>query len=149
MDLADYLKNVVKAQRQDVLARSDQLTLWELILKIENVVGIHKDEHDYSPSVVYDFADTFPTDIRSRRGIYAELALNYTSEWVRLSADEFLNMLKEAVGKEFEWYKWGTFRMSKHTPIRVDNYGKANNTAVIDVVDDNYRIILITGMRES
>jgi hypothetical protein len=38
--------------------------------------------------------------------------------------------------------------MNENTPIWVANDGHSGNTAVIDVVDDGYQVILITALRE-
>ena len=65
-----------------------------------------------------------------------------------MKVSEFLKMLKECIGKEFYGYKGGTFRMNKHTPVWVANYGRSGSTAVIEVVDNGYEVILITGWRE-
>lgn len=65
-----------------------------------------------------------------------------------MTTSEFLKMLKETVGKEFTGYKGGEFTMDENTPIWVANYGNSGNTAVIDVIDEDYKIILVTGLRE-
>lgn len=147
MNLQDYLKNAVTASRQKTLANSDQLTLGELILKLEPILE-KQSEKDNEATVFYDFEYLFPTDIDSWRGSYNELALNFTSEGEQMNISDFLKMLKETIGKEFTGYKGGEFIMNKHTPIWVANYGNSGNTAVIDVVDDSYQVILITGYRE-
>jgi hypothetical protein len=84
----------------------------------------------------------------SWRGIYAELAIGFSSEG-NIKVIDFYNMLKEAIGKEFTGYKGGEFIMGKATPVWVANYGNSGNTALLDVVDDDYQIILITGYRQS
>lgn len=145
MDLETYLKNAIAADRQATLANSDQLTLGELILKLEPIA--EKQGKDQA-RVRYDFEYLFPNDIDSWRGSYDELALNFTSEGDEMKVSDFLKMLKECVGKTFFGYKGGEFTMNKHTPIWVANYRNAGNTAVIDVVDNDWCIILITGYRE-
>lgn len=145
MDLQTYLNNAVAASRQATLAKSDQLTLGELILKLEPIV---EKQGEDEATVRYDFEYLFPNDIDSWRGSYSELALNFTTEGQEMKVSDFLNMLKECIGKEFTGYKGGEFTMNKHTPIWVANYGNSGNTAVIDVMDNGYCIILITGYRE-
>ena len=145
MDLQTYLNNAVAASRQATLAESDQLTLGELILKLEPIV--EKQDEDEA-TVRFDFEYLFPNDIDSWRGSYSELALNFTTEGKEMKVSDFLRMLKDCIGKEFTGYKGGEFTMNKHTPIWVANYGHSGNTAVIDVVDNDYCIILITGYRE-
>ena len=144
MDLQKYIQNAVLASRQKTLANSDQLTLGEMILKVEHLLTTKKGDE----SVVYDFGYLFPTEIDSWRGSYSELALDYKTDGNRKSLTDFCSMLKGAVGKEFTGYKGGEFIMNKNTPVWVSNYGESSNTAVIDVVDGGYQILIITGYRE-
>ena len=146
MDLQTYIQNAVKASRANTLANSDQLTLGELILKLEPIVKNQKEGEE--ATVRYDFEYLFPTAIDSWRGSYDELALNFETQGEEMKVSEFLNMLKECVGKTFTGYKGGDFTMHKGTPIWVANYSHSGNTAVIDVVDNGYVILLITGYRE-
>ena len=135
----------MSASRKETLVSSDQLTLGELILKLEPIVEKQDKEE---PMVQYDFEYLFPTDIDSWRGSYEELALNFTSEGEQMKVSEFLKMLKSTVGKTFIGYKGGEFVMSKHTPVWVVNYSNSGNTAVIEVVDKGYTVLLITAYRE-
>ena len=146
MDLQTYIQNAVKASRANTLANSDQLTLGELILKLEPIVKNQKDGEE--ATVRYDFEYLFPTSINSWRGSYDELALNFETQGGEMKVSEFLNMLKECIGKTFTGYKGGDFTMHKGTPIWVANYSHSGNTAVIDVVDNGYVVLLITGYRE-
>ena len=146
MDLQTYIQNAVKESRANTLANSDQLTLSELILKLEPIVKNQKDGEE--ATVRYDFEYLFPTSIDSWRGSYNELALNFETQGEEMKVSEFLNMLKECIGKTFTGYKGGDFTMHKGTPIWVANYSHSGNTAVIDVVDNEYVVLLITGYRE-
>ena len=159
MDLQTYLDNAVKASRAKSLANSDQLTVGEIILKLEPIVEKQKermaDGKTEEATVCYDFEYLFPTSIDSWRGIYAELALNFVdsdrgrTDEKPMKVSEFLEMMKSVIGKEFTGYKGGEFTMNKHTPVWVANYGNSGNTAVIDIVDDGYQVIIITGYRKS
>ena len=102
MDLQTYIQNVVKASRANTLANSDQLTLSELILKLEPIVKNQKDGEE--ATVRYDFEYLFPTSIDSWRGSYNELALNFETQGEEMKVSEFLNMLKECIGKTFTGY---------------------------------------------
>ena len=146
MDLQTYIQNAVKASRANTLSNSDQLTLGELILKLEPIVKNQKEGDE--ATVRYDFEYLFPTSIDSWRGSYDELALNFETQGEEMKVSEFLKMLKECIGKTFTGYKGGDFTMHKGTPIWVANYSHSGNTAVIDVVDNGYVILLITGYRE-
>ena len=149
MNLQTYIDNVLKAQRAESFARSDQLTLGEIISKCEEIAKKgYKRSDDSEPEVVFDFEYACPVGIDSWRGIYSELAINFEFDCKALALSEFIELLKGAVDKTFEGYKGGSFRMSRHTPVWVANYGNAGNTAVIEVVDNNYEVILMTGWRE-
>ncbi|KKN30668.1 hypothetical protein LCGC14_0831770 [marine sediment metagenome] len=150
MDLQTYLDNAVKVSRQQTLAKSDQLTLGELILRLEPL--LQDEKADNPRKVVYDFGQLYPTRIDSWRGIYAELALDFENRDSGQSHGpmfmiDFHKMLIDTVGKTFEGYKGGGFVMSRQTPIWVANHGDSDNTALINVVHDDYQIILITGYR--
>lgn len=142
MDLQTYLDNMMKASRADTLAASSQLTIGELILKLETVP---KREGDEEQRVVFDFEYLYPDGLDSWRGNYCELALSFDSKGQAMKLGEFISLLKSAIGKTYTGYKGGDFVMSKHTPIWVANYGNSGNTAVIEVVDNGYEVILITG----
>jgi hypothetical protein len=102
--------------------------------------------------VYFDFEYFFPTTIDSWRGIYSELALDIDSSRGGVKAmpvTKFSKMLKNTVGKTFTGYKGGEFVMGKHTPVWVANYGNSGNTAVIDIIDKEYKVIIMTGYRET
>jgi hypothetical protein len=155
MDMQEYIDNACAAARQKTLADSDQLTLGEIILKLEPIVKdqeiiISNDNQTEEALVVYDFEYLFPTMIDSWRGSYSELALNFScyEDSKPMTVSEFLELLKKTVGKEFTGYKGGEYIMSKHTPIWVAQCGNSGNTAVVEIVDNGYEVVLITGYRE-
>jgi hypothetical protein len=149
MDFQTYLNNVILAAREKTLANSDQLTLGELILKLEPIVEKYKDKDEQSiPTVVYDFGYMRPSCFDSWRGAYKELALDYNEDSDAMKVTDFLEMCRQTIGKTFTGYKGGEFTMNKHTPIWIANHGDAGSTALIEVVDNTYSVILITGYRE-
>jgi hypothetical protein len=149
MSLQNYIDDQVKRLRHQTITNSDQLTLGQLIEKIEVIKKKDYKCHDGSePSVGYDFEYLFPTTIDSWRGSYEELALNFETTGEELSLSKFLELLKSAVGKTFYGYKGGDYTMDENTPIWVANYSHSGNTAVVDVLDCDYKIILVTGYRE-
>ena len=150
MNIQEYVDNKLKTDRRERLNRSDQLTLGELIAKLE---GITPKRDDDVPDVVFDFCNFFPVTFSSWRGYYYELAIEpsmtpWNSENVPMSLNDFLKRCKETIGKEFTGYKGGGFTMDKTTPIWVAEYGRSGNTALIDVMYDGYSVILVTGYRE-
>ncbi len=151
MDLGKYLEAMANLERQEKLKDSAQLTLGELIIKLETIP-------DKTKSVVYDFGEFVPTEIDSWRGIYAELALDYDKKEPK-TIEQILNLLKNAVGKTFEGYKGGDFRMGRNTPIWVANYSESSvadykgkldtypSVAVVEVVDGPM-VVLVTDINE-
>jgi hypothetical protein len=120
-----------------------QLTLGMLISKI---TACEKNE-----TVAFDFGYMCPTRLDSWRGAYDELALNYvsyTNEDVEIKRDDFLVLLKSAIGKTFHGYKGGEFVMNEDTPIWVANDGEACDTAVVGVLDLGWKIIIQTSYME-
>lgn len=155
MDIQTILDNAVKAGRAKIMESSDQLTLGELILKLEYVknkeLPVFFDETEYSP-----------TGFCSWRGHYRELAITYSEGEANNcydapldtcekdefgdhhyecqcgnkdghdttlkspTAQSFLDMLNFIKGRYFIGYKGGDFTMSRQTPIWVANDGKCS-----------------------
>jgi hypothetical protein len=127
------------------MKRAGQLTLGEMITKIEVIIAEHGIDQ---AAVFYDFGNLYPTEIDSWRGAYSELALSYSEGRKYMDVNTLLAMLKGSIGKTFIGYKGGEYKMDIHTPIWVANYGYSGNTAVVGVVDNGYDIIIETGYRE-
>jgi hypothetical protein len=152
MDLQTYLDNAMIANREERMKTSDQLTLGEIILKIEPILKkqeMIKEKYKHEAAVVFDFEYLYPIDIDSWRGIYRELALGFESGDNKMTVVDFYKMIKDCVGKTFTGYKGGDFVMGKNTPVWVANYGNSGNTAVIDIIDNEYEVVIITGYRET
>lgn len=147
--LEEYLRNTMTAMRKERFDKSDQLSLGEIISKCEEIKRKQDISDGSEITVRYDFEYFYPTKIKSWRGVYSELALDIESGGKEMTLSDFIDMLKAAVGKTFEGYKGGDYLMSRHTPVWVANYGNSGNTAVIDVVDAGYIVILVTAYRET
>jgi hypothetical protein len=134
--------------------KKDQLTLGELIDKFERISKRQKvrlDDGRTEAYVQFDFEYFFPNSIDSWRGSYNELALGFIHADCGkdfITVRNFLRLLKETVGKTFEGWKGGQYKMERNTPVWVANPGNSGNTAVIDVLDDDYVVYIITGLRE-
>lgn len=159
MDLQTMLDNAVQAKRNEDMKTSEQLTLGELILKLEATTAYQKFDEmksKYSsdgPYVNFDFEYIYPTGVSSWRGSYRELAITFDyHDWIgeyhkpekQLTVVEFVDLLKSTIGKQFTGYKGGEFTMGKNTPVWVANYSNTGNTAIVDVVDEEYEVILVT-----
>ena len=149
MGLQEYLDNAVTNARNRAFEQSPQLSLGDLIKKLEEVRNnnSHKTGDD-EPSVQFDFEDLFPTTLNSWRGVYAELALGFALEGEDPKIGPFIDMLKSAIGMTFEGWKGGDYRMDEGTPVWVANPGHVGETAVFDVIDDGWRAIIVTGLRK-
>lgn len=145
MDLQSILTNAVQAKRSEDMKTSSQLTLGELILKLEAV-------KDKKLPIVFDGGKYKPTGLDSWRGSYCELAIEYGKE-NKYTVQSFLKELKKTIGKTFTGYKGGDFLMGKTTPIWVANYGEGsgfkkkkdkNDQAVIDIKELKTKVVIIT-----
>jgi hypothetical protein len=86
--------------------------------------------------VMFDFCYMAPTTLKSYRGYYEHLALGWEKPeqfpfWPKVS--EFLVLLEAAIGATFSAYKGGGYRMSRSTPLWVDNYSDASGTGIVGV----------------
>jgi hypothetical protein len=97
--------------------------------------------------IYFDFVNAAPTTLASYRGLYNELAIGYAlTEDTPLSvkARDFLEDLKNSVGREFEGWKGGEYLMGLDTPVWVSNIGNVSSTAVTGVLNEPHRIIILT-----
>lgn len=129
MDFQTIITNAVKVQREEELKTSPQLTLGEMIIKLETI-------KNKKLPIVFN-SKYYPTGIDSWRGSYCELALEYNAD-KKLLVDGFLKLLKGTIGKTLTGYKGGDFLMGKITPVWVANHGESlgfNNDEYIGVID--------------
>lgn len=157
MDIQTVLDNAVQASRHESLKTSPQLTLGELILKLEPLKQTwtsYDGKETNDKTVRFDFASCFPTCLSSWRGSYSELALEWDGSGYDPKANkdsspmglkDFLQMLKDAIGKEYTGWKGGEYTMGKNTPLWVSNAGNSDHTGILDIKDDTYEVVLITG----
>lgn len=149
MDLQSVLHNAVTAARKERFERSDQLTLGEIISKCEAIKAKGYKLYDGSePRVYFDFCHLTPTSLASWRGSYDELALGFSEDRDLYPLGDFIDMLKRADGATFHGWKGGEYVMSQHTPVWVAQQGDSGNTAIINVRDEQWAVILVTGYRE-
>lgn len=164
------INNQMAASRAEEPKHSPQLLLGEMILKLEAV------KNKELPLFI-DLMDKRPKGIGSWRGIYAELAIQtedfgaYQSREVEhtfASGDvyykhkkvgkenptvsEWIEVLKDVVGKTFTGYKGGDFTMGKGTPVYLAEYGHSSfkiDDKEIDEKDySNYKTTYFVDVRE-
>lgn len=149
------LQDYVQEARKKTFERSDQLTLGQIIEKLESCGLKHGDKKE-DKQVDYDFGTAIPTKLDSWRGSYNELALGYKlsgydnidDHFAQTTAENLLSELKGAIGKTYTGWKGGDFEMDENTPVWVANNGDSGNTGIIDIVDDGWRIIIMTAYCE-
>lgn len=117
------------------MAMSEQMTLGEIITTLKR--------KDQDASVYYDFVHFRPSGIHSYRGYYEQLAIGYSSDNDPKVSD-VLALCESAVGKTFTGYKGGDYVMDESTPVWVANHNESGGTAIVDVRDDNWRVLLVT-----
>lgn len=144
-------------QAQKVRVRSGQLTLGKTIKLLEMAINDDPEEEAKDPKKVYfDFCRLVPNGIDSYRGYYDELAVNWCNEgWDHAGKEikgwpltELIAELKAAVGKTYEGYKGGDFKMTEDTPLWVANYGESGSTAIVGVLDQGWCVIIETLTKE-
>lgn len=115
-----------------------QMTLGELISTL-------KRKRPETP-VYLDFVHFVPdATVHSYRGYYEDLAIGY-KKGGDCSVSDLLAALEKANGATFHGWKGGEYDMDDDTPVWVANDSESGGTAIMDVVDDKWRIILKTEM---
>ena len=144
MSLEKILRAQCDAMRAEKLATTHQLLLGELILKLEAMPS--------TGGVRFDFLNAgrecAPTRLMSWRGVYAELALGFDSMTEAPTVFDLIAKMQAAVGKKFEGYKGGEFRMGRQTPVWVSNYGESDDRYIVDVTHKDGRVTLVTFVDE-
>jgi len=163
MNLQTILDNMVTAKRAEQMKTSPQLTLGELILKLESAISYEDLSSTIARKdlpVVFDVEPYRPVNIDSWRGSYNELALKYVGNKSRaFTVTELLGLLKSVIGRTLTGYKGGEYLMGKTTPVWVANYGEScgfrqrdnyedNYTAVVDVIEKKDKVVIKTASLE-
>ena len=81
--------------------------------------------------IVYDFCDFYPSGLASYRGYYEDLALGFSRDYDDKEAPtvkEILNVLEQAIGKEFYGYKGGNYKAGKNSALWVSLWGETNRS---------------------
>jgi hypothetical protein len=119
----------------------NQMTLGELLRALKR--------YDQDKYIAFDFANFSPAHgVHSYRGYYEDLAIGCDSG-VETKVAEVVKWLEDAIDNSFYGYKGGEFTMHVDTAVWVANYGIASGTAIVEVVDRGWRILLKTEFVES
>ena len=82
----------------------------------------------------FDFGGAYPTGFCSNRGDYAELSLEFSGEYDgKFSLEDFFDECQTTVGKTFQGWKGGDFRMNKNTRVWVCCEGRTSRTTIKNV----------------
>lgn len=99
--------------------------------------------------IYFDFMNLRPNlSAHSYRGYYDELAIGYLEYGENFGTEirvkDLLACLEEANGHCFGGWKGGEYYMNEETPVWVGNEGQAGDTAIVDVVHQSWRAVIIT-----
>jgi len=123
------IRRAVNAMRKATFEKTPQWTLGQLIEELEK---IEADEDCY---VSFAFGSFVPTTCHSWRGSYNEISIGYAEmEWdKRPKLNEFLQHLRDCIGKEFTGWKGGEYIMDFDTPVWVAEEGRSGNSGVVGI----------------
>jgi hypothetical protein len=114
------------------------MTLGELIRALKR--------KDADAWLSFDFVHFRPDcSVHSYRGYYEDIAIGYESGG-DCKVGDLLAKLEAANGETFYGYKGGKYTMYDDTVVWVANHNESGGTAVVDVVEDSWRIIIKTAM---
>lgn len=120
-------------------------TIKEMITELEKV-------GNQQAEVYFDFCYTTPTSISSWRGIYAEPALGWTdcgyggNGGVKaMTVEKLLAELHKSIdGRYYTGWKGGDYTYSGKSTLHIDNPGDSSNTEITGLLDDGWRVIILT-----
>lgn len=138
--LFDQIMKDADRMRAESFAQSPQITLGQLIDMLERV-------EDKRKGVCFEFADLPPGDLHSWRGSYDELSIGltrspYQADYV--TVENWLPILKAAVGQSFTGWKGGEFVMTEDTPVWVAEWGTSGETGLVGICEEEYNVYLLT-----
>ncbi len=125
MDQIEFVQNAVKKMRYADFVNSGQLSVQELIARLE--------QFDPKTSVGLRFyGATLIASVDSYRGYYDELAFDVTTDYgvSDPTVGEVLYCLKQALGKTFYGWKGGEYVMNQHTPLWIAKSGTTGSKVV-------------------
>src|SRR4051794_28443644 len=117
--MQQFVNAMIEQRRAERMRGSPQLTLGQLIRQLEAIPATYESQGKTEPKRVwFDFGRTYPDQVMSWRGSYAELAISFDFEgkvrhrcsepWSSpqyMTAERFLGMLRNSVGATFTGYK--------------------------------------------
>jgi hypothetical protein len=98
--------------------------------------------------VVFDFGDVTPSGFASWRGDYSLPSISYEVNSKDITVEKLLALAKEFSGSTVAGYKGGEFLMNPNDNIWVAHYGRSGHTALSDITEEGYRVVLHTKYSE-
>lgn len=95
-------------------------------------------------SVKFDFGGFVPDGIDSYRGYYEQLAIGYKPGKEKVSIADLIKLCEDANGETFAGWKGGEYTMDDDTPVWVANRGKCHGTAIRDILDFGWHVVIAT-----
>lgn len=131
MDMQKLLNALSDAGRRD-RARY-HVTLGKMIEAIKHMPG--------NTPVVFDGGDLGPGSPHSYRGYYSDLAFEGTKG---VTIASFLKDCRDSLDSTYDGYKGGDFLMDANTPLWWASYGCSGGRAIVDIRDEQDRLVLVT-----
>lgn len=129
----EMISKAASAEVNSMCANAGQITLGELAARIESVPA--------DTLVVFDGGGS-PGHLSSYRGYYEFIAIEPNGE--PRTAGDFLQEIRDAIGRVFTGYKGGDYTMTKMTPVWVSAYGHASGLGLIGAAMVNGQLVLQT-----
>lgn len=134
-DFEQSLHALAAKAKADDFAKKPIRTLGEVILLLK--------AQPASNIVKLDFTDDNPDGLRSYRGYYEDLSLDYDSDAKSMKVKRLLKMFEVADGSTYTGYKGGDFTMHRRTLVWVAPYGNCGRM-LVDIKNKNGTTIIIT-----
>lgn len=108
-------------------------------------------KHSATAHVFLDVFHLRPTGLHSYRGYYDHLAIGWRQDDAYTTVQDLLKLLESAIGGTFHGWKGGEYRMSRETPVWIDQAGDASGVTIcgVDGDEDSTLIHLQTGRASS
>lgn len=139
MHQVQAMVNCINQAAQVKRSQSEQMTLGELIEKLEGVPDTEYVVHLHGKMSV-----TIGSP-HSYRGYYCDLAFMEVVGPLP-TVEDVLIMLKGCMGKTFTGYKGGEFMMGESTPVWISVYGECSRIAPVDIIlnEEKFIVTIIT-----
>ncbi len=120
----------------------------QFIDQIEELAPIGKKMKFLEKPVRYDFTEEKPIQLKSWRGSYSELTLDYGGK-KELLVKDLLEDLKTCTNKQYRGYKGGLYRMNIDTEVWADAWGHYGERMIVGLEDTEDFVVIKTEIRKN